>query len=154
MTVELAASRSYPAAVDHAYDVVLPAALPRVFSRRYLALPAIRETQGDEPWGTVGQRRRIVLADGGSMVETLTLADRPHAFGYRIDGLKGPLAALVSDFDGRWDFEPEGSGVRITWRWVLRPRGRLGVAAMPVFRRMWQGYARQGLEEIEGLLGP
>ena len=43
-------------------------------------------------------------------------------------------------------------GRRVTWAWTVHPRGRLGRLAMPVFARMWQGYARQALERIEGVL--
>lgn len=38
------------------------------------------------------------------------------------------------------------------WAWTVHPAGRLGSLAMPLFRRMWQGYARQGFDNIEGLL--
>ena len=41
----LLASRSIPVAVDVAYAAVLPMPLPRIFSRRYLALPPIAEVR-------------------------------------------------------------------------------------------------------------
>jgi hypothetical protein len=34
----------------------------------------------------------------------------------------------------------------------VEPRGRVGALAMPLFARMWQGYARQALENIERLI--
>ena len=37
---------------------------------------------------------------------------------------------------------------------VWEAGGRAGALAMPLFARMWQGYARQALENIEGLLVP
>lgn len=150
-----AQSRTYPLAVDDAFTRVIAWPLPEIFSRRYLAIPPIREVrEGPASWDAVGQSRRIVLADGGTMFETLTRVDRPTAFGYTITDLTGPLAPLVESLDGTWSFEPVGTGCRITWTWDVRPRGRVGALAMPVLKRLWHGYARQALARLEGLLLP
>ena len=70
--LNVSASRSIPVPVEAAYDAVLPMPLPRIFNRRFAALPPIREVRDQEGvWGTVGQTRTIVLADGGTMHETL-----------------------------------------------------------------------------------
>ena len=152
--VTLSASRSMPVSVEAAYDAVLPMPLPRIFSRRFAALPAIREVRDqDGEWGTVGQTRTIVLADRGTMRETLTSVTLGADFGYHLEPATGALRPLVRDVDGRWSFAPAGTGVEVTWRWTLHPTagGRL---VMPALGRMWQGYARQALEEIEkALLG-
>jgi hypothetical protein len=155
MALELESSRTFPVSVEHAYDVVLPTPLPGVFSRRYAAIPAVREVRGQQgEWGTVGQTRTIRLADGGTLRETLTSVDRPNAFDYLISDVTGPMKPIVTGLEGRWRFEPAGTGVRITWAWTVHPRGRLGDLAMPVFARMWRGYARQAMDEIEHLLVP
>ena len=107
--------------------------------------------QGGE-WGTVGQTRTIALADGGTMRETLTEVSRPARFGYGISDVTGPMKPLIRSLEGVWAFEPAGTGVRITWSWTVHPVGRLGSAAMPAFRRMWQGYARQAFDNIESLV--
>jgi hypothetical protein len=39
----------------------------------------------------------------------------------------------------------------VSWQWILDPT-RAGVLAMPALGRMWQGYARQALEEVEKAL--
>ena len=153
MVLELSASRTYPVPVERAYDVVLPTPLPELFCRRYAAVPAIREVRDQQgTWGTLGQTRTIRLADGGSLRETLTSLDRPHSFGYQLTDVRGPMRPLATAIDGRWTFDPAGDGVRITWSWRVHPRGLVGRAAMPVFARMWRGYARQALEEIERVL--
>jgi hypothetical protein len=153
MVLELASSRTYPVGVEHAYDVVLPMPLPELFSRRYAAIPPIREVRDQQgAWGTVGQTRTIKLADGGTMRETLTSVERPRSFGYRISDVSGPMKPLVTEVAGEWRFERAGDGVRITWAWAVQPRGRLGGLAMPLFARMWRGYARQALERLEGVL--
>jgi hypothetical protein len=151
--VQLARSRTYPAGVKRAFEGVLPAGLDLLFDRRYAAIPAIKgvRDQGGT-WGTPGQSRTVLLSGGGSMRETLTEVTSPSRFAYHLDEITGPMKGLVGSVDGVWEFEKAGTGVRITWRWTLHPRGRLGSAAMPLFARMWHGYARQGLENIERLL--
>lgn len=151
--VHLSYSRTYPTDVAQAFDEVLPYDLTALFSRRYLAIPPIRSVRDQQgAWGTPGQTRTIALADGGTMREELLEVTRPSRFTYRISGVTGPMKPLVAGLDGTWDFEPAGTGVRITWSWAVRPAGPLGRAAMPVFRRMWQGYARRGFDQLEALL--
>jgi hypothetical protein len=152
-TVVLSHSRSYPAELGRAFDELLACDLTRLFDRRYAAIPPITgvEDQGG-PWATVGQTRTIRLADGGTMREELTDVERPTRFGYRISGVTGPMKPLVASLDGVWSVEPAGTGVRITWTWTVLPAGRLGRLAMPVFGRMWRGYARQGFDNLEQLL--
>ena len=155
MALELAASRTYPVTVERAFDVTLATPLTGLFSRRYAAIPAIREVRDQAgEWATAGQTRTIRLADGGSIRETLTAVDRPDRFTYRLSDISGPMKPLVTGVEGRWLFAPAGDGARVTWAWTVQPRGPLGRAAMPVFARMWRGYARQALEELEHILVP
>ena len=150
----LRASRSIPVAVDAAYAAVLPMPLPRIFGRRYLALPPVVEVRDqDGEWGTVGQTRTIVLADRGRMRETLTSVTPGTSFGYDIAPVSGPLKPLVVGAQGLWSFAPAGDGVEVSWQWVVDPT-RGGALLMPAFARMWQGYARQALEEVERALLP
>ena len=153
--IELHARRSIPVGVDAAYDAVLPMPLPGIFSRRFLALPPIREVRDQAgAWGTVGQTRTIVLADRGTMRETLTSVTPGTSFGYDIEPLTGPLKPLVAGVAGLWGFAEAGAGVEVSWDWSVAPT-RAGALVMPAFGRMWQGYARQALEEIEqALLAP
>ncbi len=153
--VHLRHSRSFPAGVARAFDEVLPGDLTRLFDRRYGAIPrivGIRDQSGT--WGTPGQTRTILLAGGGSMRETMLEVHRPEHFRYRIGEITGPMRVLATSLEGRWHFERAGTGVRITWSWVLQPAGPVGGAAMPAFRRMWHGYVRQGFDNIERLLVP
>ncbi len=152
MALTLRASRSIPVPVGEAYAAVLPMPLPLIFRRRYLALPPIKEVRDQHgEWGTVGQTRTIVLADRGTMRETLTSVTPGESFGYDIAPGSGPLKPLVAGAQGLWAFAPAGSGVEVTWQWIVTPT-RAGALVMPAFGRMWQGYARQALEEIERAL--
>lgn len=148
----LRASRSIPVAVDAAYAAVLPMPLTRIFSRRYLALPPIKEVRDqDGEWARVGQTRTIVLADRGTMRETLTSVTPGESFGYEITPVTGPMKPLVARVQGLWSFAPVGDGVEVSWQWDVEPT-RAGALVMPAFGRMWQGYARQALEEVERAL--
>lgn len=152
MALTLRASRSIPVPVGEAYAAVLPMPLPLIFGRRYLALPPIKEVRDqDGEWGTVGQTRTIVLADRGTMRETLTSVTPGTSFGYDITPVTGPLKPLVVAAQGLWSFAPAGNGVEVSWQWILEPT-RAGVLVMPALGRMWQGYARQALEEVEKAL--
>jgi hypothetical protein len=154
----VSASRSVPAELEHSFDVVLSEPLPPIFSRRYGPfgpVSEVRDQTGDQtgdPWGTVGQSRRIVLSDGGAVTEQLTRVERPTVFAYQLSEVKGPLKAFVSTIAGEWRFETAGTGTRITWTWVLEPASSVSRYALPVLARLWRGYARQALEEIEKIL--
>ncbi|MEO6018652.1 MAG: SRPBCC family protein [Knoellia sp.] len=151
-TVKLSQSRAVPVPLEEAFDRVLTHPLPEVFSRRSVAIPAIKDVRGNSgSWGSVGQSRTIVLADGGTMLETLTAVVRPTSFGYTITNVTGAMKPLVSTAVGRWSFEAAGTGTRITWTWELTPTP-VGRFAMPVFGAMWNGYARKALERIEQIL--
>ncbi len=53
--------------------------------------------------------------------------------------------------EGTWGFAPAGNGVEVSWQWVVQPT-RAGTLVMPLVARMWQGCARQALEEVERAL--
>jgi hypothetical protein len=152
--VEMSCTRTYPVTVERAFDVVLPYPLERVFDRRYAAIPSIRATEQDGVWGEVGQIRTVLLTGGGSMREQLTSVERPSAFSYRLTDVTGPMKALADHIDGTWSFTPAGTGARITWHWTLYPKSAVVAAALPLFVRMWNGYARLALAHIEELLVP
>lgn len=148
--VVLRYSRTYPLEVAAAFEQVLELDLTQLFDRRYAAIPriaAVRDQEG--PWLTPGQTRTIVLADGGTMREELTAVESPTRFTYRISDVTGAMKPLITSLDGAWTFEPAGTGVRVGWTWTVRPAGRLGRLAMPVFGWMWRGNARNAFDNIE-----
>jgi Polyketide cyclase / dehydrase and lipid transport len=145
-------SRAIPVDVQRAFDVTLPVPLTTIFCRRFALLPPIRQVRGqDGPWGTVGQTREVVTADGGTMREVLIDVDAPNAFSYRLSDITGPMRPLVEGIEGRWEFTPKGTGTLVTWRWTLHATA-VGAPVMPLIAKMWRSYARQGLEELSGVL--
>ncbi|MEO8750231.1 SRPBCC family protein [Dermatophilaceae bacterium Sec6.4] len=150
----VSASRAIPLGLDETFQRTLTAPLSQLFSRRYGVLPVIRSTTGFiEPWGSaVGQSRTIRTADGGSMLETLLQVDAPRSFAYQLGSITGPMVVLAASVEGTWSFEPVGTGTRVTWSWTVRAANGVGALALPAFGRMWRGYARQALEELERAL--
>ncbi|HXA13459.1 MAG TPA: SRPBCC family protein [Mycobacterium sp.] len=141
--------------MQQAFDGTLPMPLPTLFRRWYGPIPPINKVlnqTGD--WDSVGQTRTVKLTGGGSMREELTQVDPPHAFGYTLSQIKGPLSPLVSSVGGEWLFGTATRGTTVTWRWTIHPRSRPAALALPVFGRVWRGYARQALEELQHLLTP
>ena len=152
MVLELEQSRAVPVSTERAWGV-LTTPLERIFTRRFAGIPPVRGVRDqDGEWGRVGQTRTVLLTDGGTMREELASVEAGREFGYRIDGVTGPMKALVSSVEGRWAFTPAGTGVRITWAWTVHPAHAFTAPALPVFGWMWRGYARQALEQLETLL--
>jgi hypothetical protein len=146
-------SRAIPLAPVELFAGTVPLPLPDLFRRWYGPIPPIKATRdqtGD--WDGAGQSRTVLLTGGGSMREELTSYDPPRSFGYTLSQIKGPLAPLVDHVDGQWLFAPVGTGTEVTWRWTIHPRSALAAPALPVFGRLWKGYARQSLEELSNLL--
>lgn len=149
---QLTYARTFPVAVDDAFDRILVMPLPELFRRRFgviTPIAAVHDQDGE--WGTVGQTRTIEQQGpgGGTMRETLTSLERPRSFGYHIDAITGPLKPLVAEVDGTWAFTAAGTGVRIAWSWSIVPTSGVAARAMPVFSRLWSGYARHAFEELE-----
>lgn len=158
-TLRLSRSRTYPRSPEAAFDAIMGVSLPTVLGHRSGPLPGIVEVREQTAWGSVGDTRRIVLADRSTALETLVEVEGPQRFVYRASELTGPMALLVDDVEGRFDVEPAGEGgSRVTWSWrIALAGGVVGLAAplaAPVITRAWQGWARGLLENLEGVLVP
>jgi hypothetical protein len=143
-------ARTIPVGREELFRDMVPMPLPTLFKRWYGPIPPIKEVRdqtGD--WDTVGQSRRIFLTGGGSMREQLTSYDAPTSFGYTLSEIKGPMAPLVGGVDGLWSFETVNDQTKVTWRWTIRPRSALTAPILPIFGKLWKGYASQSLAELE-----
>jgi len=145
-------ARTYPVAVEDAFARTLVTPLEQLFDRRHLALPPIVRVEQDGEWATAGQVRTIHTGDGGEMREELTSVEAPTEFTYDLRPQAGPMKPLVARVEGAWRFAPVGTGCRIEWAWTVHPASAVGGAVLPVFARMWRGYAGRALDRLEDLL--
>ena len=146
-------SRAIPVTVEEAFKGTMPIPLPVICSHWYGPIPPIKEVRdqtGD--WDAPGQTRVLTMVGGGSVHEELTGVDPPRSFEYTLTHIKGPLAPLVSSVDGKWSFTPAGTGTNITWQWTLYAKSALTAPVLPVFGRIWKGYARGVLEKLSAQL--
>ena len=147
LVVEL--SRTIQMGQQDVFRDMVPMPLPTLFRKWYGPIPPIKEVRNQTgDWDAVGQSRTVVLVGGGSMREELTQFDAPNSFGYTLSDIEGPLSPLVGRVDGEWIFDPIGSGTNVTWRWTIHPRTGLTAPVLPVFGKLWKGYARQSLDEL------
>lgn len=148
----VACSRTVPFPVEQAFAFTLPEPLPRLFRRWWGPLPPIVSVDGPVPWGEVGQARTIHTADGASMREELLSVDAPRRFTYELTGLTGAFKVLAASIDGSWIFDPVGTGTRVTWQWTIHPADSPAAVALPVLGRLWKGYARRALDQLDELM--
>ncbi|QLL06473.1 SRPBCC family protein [Mycobacterium vicinigordonae] len=146
-------SRAIPVSVEDAFAGTMPISLPQILSQWYGVIPPIKEVREQTgAWDAAGQTRVLLMVGGGRVSETLTSVEPPNSFAYKLSSISGPLSALVTSVDGRWSFAPAGTGTRVSWQWTLHPKSPAASAVMPVFARMWQGYARVALEKLSAQL--
>ena len=146
-------SRVIAIAAEDAFARTLPAPLPQLFHRQRGIFPPIEEVRDQTgAWDAAGQTRTVRLAGGASMREELTSVEPPRSFGYRLTSITGPMALLVDHVVGEWIFSPSPGGTEITWRWDIHPKSALTSWALPLFARMWKGYARHVLADLSAML--
>lgn len=146
-------SRSIPVNVEDAFHGTLMMDVPAVFHRWYGPFPPIRQVLNEgNIWGTVGQTRTLMLAGGGSTIEELTKVDSPHSFAYHVGNIKGPLSFVASGIDGEFEFMPNGTDTKTTWRWKVYPRSVLAAPAVVALGWLWHGWARQALKALSSQL--
>ena len=153
MAVTVERSRAIPVLPEEAFSRTLPMPLPNLFRHWYGPIPPIKEVRDQSgDWSSAGETRTIALTGGGTMRETLTGVVPGRRFDYTITDVTGPMAPLVDHVDGAWIFDPAGTGARVTWQWVLHPKSALSAPALPVFARLWRGYANGALETLSDYL--
>jgi hypothetical protein len=136
-----------------AFQRTLPEPLPNIFKHWHGPIPPVKEVREQTgAWDAAGQTRIVRLAGGSSMCEELTSVDPPRSFGYRLTKISGPMALLVDYVAGEWIFTPAAGGTEITWRWDIHPKSPLTSWALPLFGRVWKGYAKQALRELSVVL--
>lgn len=119
--------------------------LPQILTG-YGPLPAVVGTSGHTgPWTVAGSRRKVHLADGGSVSEQVTLFARPARFAYRVWDFTHPVIRLLAESArGEWRFDFDGSAAtRVVWTYTFVPRHALARWLVWLIANvLWRGYMR------------
>ena len=133
-----------------AFEQVVHIDVPAVFRGRGVvaAVSQVCDQQGS--WRQVGESRRIVLKDGGSLIETITAYQPPARFEYRLHSFQGPLRWLVSRIEGEWLYRAQGAAhTEITWRYQFHPcNAWIQPLTWCFVRALWMPYMRQVMRTI------
>lgn len=110
-TVNCLATGWIGAPPDQVYSRVLDTGrFPELF-RGYGPVPGINFIVAEED----GATRRVVLKDGGELLERFEVMEPDRRFVYRADGFAAPLRWWCDSARGEWGFEPAGDGTEVTW---------------------------------------
>ncbi|GAA4266259.1 SRPBCC family protein [Frondihabitans peucedani] len=114
-------------------------------------LPEVLEVRRQTgPWDAVGQRRQLMLSDGGSVTETIVAVDAPNRFVYELSNFEKLFGLLVSGARAEWDYSAEGSGTRIDWTYTFFARPGAGPALKAIVGLFWAPYMKRVLPGILG----
>lgn len=148
----VARSRTYPVPLQEAFPRTLATPLPELFNRGFGPLRPVTGVDQEGLWTRVGQTRTVHTSDGGTATERLVTFNEPHSCTYELSNLTGTPRLLINRVEGAWRFESVGTGCRITWSWTIYPQSSASALVLPIFGRLWQGYARLTLDRLEQIL--
>jgi len=122
---------------------------PTKFYPKSGALPAVVEVRDQTgSWDTVGRTRRLMLSDGGHVIETITDADSPNFFAYELSDFQKLFGMLVSGARAEWRFERIEGGTVIRWSYTFFGKPGRGWAVALIVKLLWAGYMKKVLPPI------
>ena len=134
--------------LDWTWNVLVPID-PARFYPKFGPIPAtvaVREQSG--PWNVVGQTRKLILADGGHVIETITDVEEQAFFAYELTDFQKLFKLLVHHARAEWIYTEEPNGTRVHWTYTFVPRRGWGWAVGLIVRLWWGSYMREVLPEI------
>ncbi|GAA2088168.1 hypothetical protein GCM10009840_27960 [Pseudolysinimonas kribbensis] len=137
-----------PGPPSRAFAIMTPVD-PARFYPRHGVIPAtvgVRDQTGD--WDAEGRSRRLLLSDGGSVVETLTSVQRPSRFAYELTDFRKVFGVLVDRARAEWTFDAEAGGTRVRWTYTFFAKPARGAIVAAVVRLFWGPYMRRVLPGI------
>ena len=147
-TVELLATTP----LDWTWSILVPID-PARFYPKFGPIPAtvaVREQSG--PWDSVGQTRKLMLADGGHVIETITDVEKPQAgsafFAYELTDFQKLFKLLVDHGRAEWTYTETPDGTLVHWTYTFVPRKNRGWAVGLIVRLWWGRYMSEVLPEI------
>ena len=113
------ASRWFPLSPEAALEVVRRDSLVDTMGS-WTVFPGVTGVEGPAGrWGTeVGKRRRINLADGTFVTETITEVLGDRGFRYTLTDFSNTFGKLAYGIYGEWIAEPLDGGTLLHWTWT------------------------------------
>jgi hypothetical protein len=148
MTTRSASATAYVAAPPDRVFPRLTRHDPTRFYPRSGLLPAVvavRDQTGD--WAAAGQTRVLVLSDGGTVRETLTVVEEP-LFAYDLSAFTGLFGRLVARGRSEWRVTAAGAGSTIAWTYSFTSKPAAGALVAAIVRLAWGPYMRKVLPPI------
>lgn len=148
-----------PVPLETAWERFVPIKLPLVFPKAKGPIPAVVDVRDQTGrWDLPGRSRTVVLANGATVREVITLSEPPYegraAFGYEVTGFSGPIGLLARSARGLWTFHADAGRTRIDWTYGFEPTG---VIARPmlalIVSTFWRSYMHHGLSNTVAVLG-
>lgn len=122
---------------------------PTKFYPKFGPLPAVVAVEDQSgTWDTVGHTRKLMLSDGGHVIETIKSADSPTYFAYELTDFQKLFGSLVSGARADWRFERVEAGTRISWTYTFHGLPGRGWIVTLIVRLFWAPYMRRVLPPI------
>lgn len=134
--------------LDWTWSIIVPHD-PTRFYPKFGPIPAVyavREQEG--PWGTVGQSRKLLLSDGGYVVETITDVEPQSFFAYELTSIQRGFKQLVESARAEWCYSEHADGTNVRWSYTFVPRRGRGVIVRLIVRLWWGRYMHNVLPEL------
>jgi hypothetical protein len=136
------------ASLEKTWEIAQPIT-PVGFYPKFGPIPAtieVRDQSGD--WQSPGQTRQLMLADGGWVIETTKVVERPYFFAYELTDFQKLFGVLVDHARAEWTFTAVDGGTRIDWTYTFFPKPRGGAAVALIVRLFWSRYMTSVLPGI------
>ena len=146
-----------PTSLHQAWARFVPIDLTAIF-KGFGQLPAVASVYDQTgPWDRVGESRKVDLADGSTLTETITDITLPSGgearFGYVIRGFSGLIGRLVKEARGAWVFHKAQDGTRVRWDYTFEAtNGWTRPVLAGVIRPLWRRYMVDALSRTGTIL--
>ena len=134
-----------PAKPDRTFAIMTPSD-PSRFYPKFGPIPAIVRVEDQTgAWDGVGQSRKLILSDGGTLIERLEVVDAPRRFTYRLTNFTGFFGTLVAFAEAEWDFDASIEGTRVRWTYTYHAQPKRGWIVRLVVVLFWGRYMKRVL---------
>jgi hypothetical protein len=113
-------------------------------------LPAVLEVRNQTGnWDAPGQSRKLMLSDGGSVIESTTDVAPFSFFAYELTEFQKIFGKLVDHARTEWTFTEVPAGTNIHWTYTFFPRNAVAKSLLAVIvSLLWRPYMKKVLSGI------